>query len=190
MRFTLFHALVLVGLLAGAILGTYVGPSLFGMHGKVLGALVGVAVGFAVGQLPKSLVLELLVRRLELMRSDELRTYLRDPDCLTPNCVLLELQRRGEDIAEELPVILEMLVSKDIVRRFYGWAALKSAFPEVARKFRDYHARDPIHECRTKAGTSSRGEIKISSAVELCEVSRSRREDHDVLNEKLAEAAT
>ena len=146
--FTLFHVLVLAGLGLGVAIGARVGSRHFGIAGGVGGAIVGAIVGIIVARIPELLALRSVARRLTPKTPAELRQYLRSPECLTPNCVLLELRRRGEDIRCELPVVVDLLVSADVGRRGFGWAALNSAFPELVSQIPDYRIGDPIEECR------------------------------------------
>lgn len=148
--FTPFHSLVLAGLLFGAIFGARGGSALFGTAGGVVGALLGAVVGVVAGRIPHLLALHSLARDLAGKSSAELRAFLRSPSCLTPNCVLLELRQRGEDIHCELPVVLDLLVSANSGRRGQGWAALTSAFPGLAEQIRDYRIGDSVAECRKK----------------------------------------
>jgi hypothetical protein len=151
--FTLFHALVLAGLLLGAIVGAGAGSALFGAAGGVVGAILGAAVGVVAGRIPHLLVLHSLARVLAGKSSAELRAFLRSPSCLTPNCVLLELRQRGEDIHCELPVVLDLLASENISRRGHGWAALTSAFPELIEQICHYRIGNSVAECRKKTET-------------------------------------
>jgi hypothetical protein len=148
--FTLFHVFVLAGALFGFSIGLSIGAKLFGVVGGIIGALAGGYLGVVVGRIPEALVLRPLVRHLKAKSTPELRAQLHSPKCLTPNVVLLELQSRGEDIRQELPVVLDLLVSEDTGRRGHGWAALTSAFPELVEQIRDYRIGDSIDECRRK----------------------------------------
>ncbi len=148
--FTLFHVLVLAGFLFGGMLGVRVGSVLFGTVGGMFGGIVGAVGGIIMGRIPELLVLRSLKRDLSGKSTEELRAHLRSPDCLTPNCVLLELRRRGEDIRCELPVVLDLLASENVGRRGSGWAALTSAFPELVERVPDYRIGDSVDECRRK----------------------------------------
>jgi hypothetical protein len=148
--FTLFHVIRLVGMAFGMALGLSWGVRLLGPVGGVLGAIAGGLLGLLVGRLPELLALCLIARDLRGKSENELRESLHRADCPTPNCVLLELRRRGVDIEAELPVVLEMLVAEDMGRRSHGWAALTSAFPEQARQIAGYRISDPVEECRRK----------------------------------------
>jgi hypothetical protein len=148
--FTLFHVLVLAGFLFGAMLGVRAGSALFGTVGGVVGGILGAVVGGVIGRIPELLVLRSLARDLTAKSTAELRDHLHSPNCFTPNVVLLELRRRGEDIRQHLPVVLDLLASEDTGRRGHGWAALASAFPELVEKIRDYRIGDSVDECRRK----------------------------------------
>ncbi|MGA2245054.1 MAG: hypothetical protein ABSH48_08650 [Verrucomicrobiota bacterium] len=148
--FTAFHFFVLVAISAGLALGAVGGAKLYGAAGGLFGALVGAGVGFIVGRCPQQIVLQTLSLRLAQATSDELRSFLRRPDCQISNLVLLELQRRGEDIHRELSLILDLLESSDLARRGRGWAALTSAFPALAAQIRDYRLGDSVAECRRR----------------------------------------
>lgn len=147
---TLFDILPLLGAGVGLIVGVVGGDRLLGMPGVISGALFGGALGFIAGHIPFVVALRMLSRELAAQPVTELRTSLRSADCPAPNVILLELQRRGEDIRSELPVVLEMLVSEDSGRRGAGWAALVSAFPELAALIPDYRIFDPDETCRSK----------------------------------------
>lgn len=133
--FTLFDVFLLVGLIGGIACGISLGAKWMGLPGAIGVGILGGVLGAFLGQLPKFMTLRLLVRWLRRMSSQELKAFLRSPDCLTHNVVLLELLSRGESIAPELPVVLELLTSDRPDRRGCGWAALASAYPEVAEKF-------------------------------------------------------
>jgi len=148
--FTIFHLLVLVGFVYGAIFGAHAGSALCGTVGGVVGAIAGCIVGVCVGRIPGFLTLLWLARGLRSKSTSELKSDLRSESCVTPNCVLLELQRRGENIRPELPVVLDMLISENVGRRGLGWAALTSAFPDLAKQIQDYRIQDSVDDCRKK----------------------------------------
>lgn len=147
---SIFHIFALAGLVFGASFGAWEGAGRSGAVGLVIGAVAGGLIGLVLGRIPGWLMLRSVAHDLGSKSSDELRGYLRSPGCLTPNCVLLELQRRAEDTRPEIPVILDLLVSTDIRRRSRGWAALNSAFPELAGEISNYCAEDPLEECQRK----------------------------------------
>jgi hypothetical protein len=148
--FTVYHVFVFVAICASFAIGMAAGAKLFGVAGGAAGALIGGYAGFVAGQLPELLVLRWLASNLSRASADELRSLLRDPSCQIQNVLLLELQRRGEDIDRELGLILELLVSEDVSQRGHGLAALSSAFPDLARQIGDYRLGDSTAECRRK----------------------------------------
>jgi len=147
--FTLFDVLELVGPLAGAAVGVIVGLR-FGTGGAVVGAVLGVVVGRLVGKLPTFVMLKSLHCSLSKKSTEHLRADLRAERCLIPNVILLELSSRGENIMQDLPVVLDLLESEDRSRRGFGWAALTSAFPELVHRISDYQIYDTVDECRRK----------------------------------------
>jgi hypothetical protein len=149
-RFTIYDLFFLAAICAGIGVGGAAGAELHGMVGGAAGALAGGWIGFLVGRLPELLVLNWLASSLTTVPADELRDFLHDPDCHIHNLVLLELQRRGENIHQELGGILDMMAANDVSRRGLGWAALNSAFPDLARQLGDYSVGDSAEECRRK----------------------------------------
>ncbi len=62
--------------------------------------------------------------------------------------VMKELQRRGEDVRGELPVVSTLLTSDWGAQRQRGWYMLRCFFPDLAAQIPDY---DPTHtaaQCR------------------------------------------
>jgi hypothetical protein len=146
--FTAFHFINLVAICLGLALGAAGGAKLFGSTGGLIGALIGGYAGFILGGLPEWLVFRSLALALARESADELRSFLRSPNCQIPNLVLMELASRGEDITGELNVVLDLLESEDVAQRGRGWAAMISAFPEVAAKVRNYRIGGSVAECR------------------------------------------
>jgi hypothetical protein len=147
---TIFHFLIFFGVGIGFLLGLAVGTKLYGIAGGITGALIGGYAGFVVGGLPEFLVIHSFACCLARKTSAELRTFLRSPGCQIPNLILLELQRRGEDVWPELEAVVELLVAEEVGRRGCGWAALASAFPDLAAQLNDYCLGDSVAECRRK----------------------------------------
>jgi hypothetical protein len=147
---TLFDVLQLLGAWVGLVVGIVSGERFFGTLGAIVVALVGAVLGFVAGTIPFVLVLRMVSRDLAAKTVAELRADLRSPNCLAPNVILLELLRRGEEIHSELPVVLDMLVAEASDRRGAGWAALLSAFPDLAALIPDYRIFDPVETCRGK----------------------------------------
>lgn len=147
---TIFHMIELYAVIGGAVLGFFAGRWCFGVVGGVVGAVLGLIVGHRLGVIPWRLAIRKTLVDLSPKSTDELHAMLRDEDCFIPNFVLLELARRGEDIQQELPVVLEMLESDHPSRRGFGWAALTSAFPELAKKISNYRPNQSPEICRKK----------------------------------------
>jgi hypothetical protein len=154
---TIFHLLMLVAVVGGAALGAALGWNVFGVIGAIAGAVVGLLAGGALGQIPMVVGMLMVERRYEKMTTDALREHLHAGECATPNLVLLELHRRGENIEEELPLLQTLLASEDVQQRTRGWAALRSAFPERAAQMAGYSPFGTIDECRKHAETLSNG---------------------------------
>ena len=147
--FTLFDLFELLGPLAGATIGAIAGLR-FGVQLAVIGAVLGFVVGRIVGRLPTIMMLKSLHRSLSKMSPEHLRADLRAPRCLIPNIILLELSSRGENIMQDLPVVLDLLESPDTSRRGFGWAAITSAYPELVQKIPGYRLCDTVYECKNK----------------------------------------
>jgi hypothetical protein len=148
----LFELIVLIGGLAVGILE----GSRLGIIGAFAGGILGLLLGRILGRLPAILVMRMMKRSFRGKTVDELRADLRSPDCLTPNCILLELSSRGEDIRKELDVVLALLESEDYSKRGFGWAALNSAFPDMACMISDYPMDGSLEE-RKKRTAKLRG---------------------------------
>lgn len=135
----------LLGLLLGGALGSKLGPV-----GAIVGALLCGGLGLYLGRLPTLFMIRGMRRKLARFGPAELRAQLRDPRCWTPNILLLELRARGEDISPELPLVLSLMESEHQHRRTFGFAALLSAFPEVAKSLRGYSPTQPVEKCKRK----------------------------------------
>ena len=146
---TIFHILPGMGLVLGSLGGFALGSRLGMIPGIICGALGG-GVGLLCGRVPFVLVLKSIKRDFGGIRTEQLRTMLRDPGFLAPNVLLLELGARGEDLERELPVVFDMLTAPCRERRIRGWHALESAFPARARTISDYRIDDAPDECRKK----------------------------------------
>jgi hypothetical protein len=144
--FDLVHLLsVLIGLLVGGAAGSRFGPG-----GAIAGGLVGVVTGLYLGNLPTKCMVRREHRKLASFSTAELRAQLHDVTCWTPNFLLLELQARGEDIRGELPFVLSIMECEQQHRRTIGYAALCSAFPDVAKSLRTYNPMQPVEKCRLR----------------------------------------
>jgi len=148
--FTLFGLIRLLGTVGGATLLGAVGWKTFGVLGCVVGIPLGFILGATIGQLPLIVIMNGMSRRFDRMTNEQLVDELHEPECLTPNLLLLELNRRGYDIQRELPFVQSLLASDEMRRRTAGWAALTSAFPERVGRIPGYNPTAPTDECQAK----------------------------------------
>jgi hypothetical protein len=145
---TMLRFIMLCCGLIGLGLGAEYGAKLFGIIGGIAGALACGYLGLRLGCAPTALVLTMISVELGRMSVEELRASLRRKPRYIPNFVLLELQGRGEDIEQHLPVVLNLLRSEDVTDRSRGLAALRTAFPALADRIPDYRIGGPIESCR------------------------------------------
>lgn len=146
---TLFDFLHFWGCTAGIGLGMRYGYDFGGWAGGVAGAVVGGYVGLVAGRLPLGLVVFWEQRSLKKQSSQQLRERLRRGDeYFITHLLLAHLMARGEDVASELPCIVALLRSDSETRRYFGWSALKLAFPEVASTIAPYQPSDSPEQCR------------------------------------------
>jgi hypothetical protein len=146
---TIFHILPGMGLVIGALGGFTLGSHFGTSPGIICGALGG-GVGLVCGRVPFALALKSMKRDFSGIGTERLRTMLRDPGCLAPNVLLLELGARGEDLEREMSVVLDMLTDPSRERRVRGLHALQSGFPARAKTISDYRIDDTPDDCRKK----------------------------------------
>jgi hypothetical protein len=147
--FTVFDLMTLVTPIAGAWLGFEVG-SRVGLAGGAAGAIAGLVLGWIVGRVPFILSVRSVQRSFADLTADDLRLLLRRRDCTIVNLILLELAARGEDIRKELSVVLDLLESDDSSKRGFGWAAMTSAYPDLAARMKGYRPRASATRRRLK----------------------------------------
>ncbi len=148
--FTLFDLIRLLAMGGGAVVLGAIGWNALGMPGCIIGVPLGFAAGAIIGQLPLIVGLKWMCRRFDRMTDEQLVNELHDPACLTPNIILLELNRRAFDIQRELPFVQSLLASDETHRRTAGWAALTSAFPELVVRIAGYNPTETATECQAK----------------------------------------
>ena len=161
--FTLFDLIRVLAIAGVAVSLGAIGWNTFGTLGCVLGVAFGFVLGGIIGQLPLLVGLKWISLRFDRMTDEQLVDELHDPACLTPNILLLELNRRGYDIHRELPFVQSFLASDQMHRRTAGWAALTSALPQLAGRISGYNPTAPVADCRWKCralldGTAQCGE--------------------------------
>jgi len=148
--FTLFDLIRLLAIVGGTIMLGAVGWNTLGLVGCIIGIPLGFTLGAIIGQLPLVVGLKWMSQRLDRMTDEQLVAELHDPACVTPNILLLELNRRGFAIQRELPFVQSLLASDEMHRRTAGWAALTSAFPELVGRIPGYNPTATAAECKTK----------------------------------------
>lgn len=135
---------------AGGCLGASVGYAARGPAGWAVGALIGFVLLNAFAARIQGWFLRREIRamrrKLAPLSAEELRGNLATS--LTPNYFLLELKARGEDISGELETVLQMLEADASHRRIVGWAALRSAFPQIALLLTAYFPTRSAPTCR------------------------------------------
>jgi hypothetical protein len=82
--------------------------------------------------------------------TDQLRAILRGPEWTYYRNVLIELQRRGEDIKEDVVPILNLLISESRFHREGGWMILKEIYPDLAARVPDYNPKETDNVCKEK----------------------------------------
>jgi hypothetical protein len=124
----------------GMAFGWSLGAMYFNWPAGFGGAAIGVTIFWFGGGALRRFFLAKTVRKMRerfaRLSSEELRAHLATS--LTPNFILLELKARGQDVAGELDVVLALLEDSNFHRRVRGWAALSSAFPDVAASLKDF----------------------------------------------------
>ena len=148
--FTIFDLFRLVTSLSMTLAGGVAGNH-FGFIGILFGVIIGFIAGCFIGSLPIFWATRAFHKRFSDKSSSFLRSVLHkaEPDVLyPPNFILLELQRRGEDISSELPMVLDLLESEESARRCFGVAAITSAFPDIAKNISAYNSYGTTDECR------------------------------------------
>jgi hypothetical protein len=148
---TIFDVMPLAGIIFGILFGVKFG-SQFGDVGAGVGAVIGGTLGWLCWRLLLMWTCKWLDRKRNLSNKtvEELRAMLRDPNCPIPNVALLELGIRNQNMEQELPAVLDMLVSPLKQRRIRGWRTLASVFPERAKLVADCRIDDSIDKCKEK----------------------------------------
>ncbi|GEM_PF-2389652 len=149
--FTVFHLIALLSAITGATIGATCGWHWFGWAGVIVGVIAGFVTGTIIGNCVLVGATTLFSRKLVRMTAEELRSYLHSEDCLTPNLVLLELNRRGEDIMSELPFLYSRLTSDNSSHRAHALAAMNTVFPELADRIPEYSPFAATEDCRNYA---------------------------------------
>lgn len=148
--FTIFDAFELAVALGFLFVGGQTGFQHFGILGALVGAVLGGVVGYQIGRIAIVILKWLVVLYLRRMTTEELRAELRRPEREVNHHAFAELVRRGEDISQDLEVVLPMLVAGYNVKRIYGIKILRRFFPDLAEKLPEYDPLDSLDTCKKK----------------------------------------
>jgi hypothetical protein len=144
--------------ISGLAAGASTGQSYLHWPGAIVGAVMGFILAVYLGLLLDRIYVRLIARSFQCQwasfSTSELRKQLATT--LTPNFLLLELKRRGEDIDKDIIPILAMLESEVPFRRTLGWAALLSAFPYLVKLLGGYKPTHSVSECHEKVASLRR----------------------------------
>lgn len=143
--FTLFDLIQLMSLILGAIIGGAVGGE-YGIAMGICGALAGGFIGLKLGAIPTTIMIRSVRKDFAPLTIPELESRLIDSEW-TPNLILMELKARGEDVGKHLPFVFSLLDHDDLHCRSKGYAALLSAFPEIAKNLKDYNPTHSVEAC-------------------------------------------
>jgi hypothetical protein len=78
------------------------------------------------------------------------RAVIRDPSFRDATGVLLELGSRGENLGQELSLVLDRLSSTQQEIRSRAWHALQVAYPSCAKLVGDFRVEDAPEQCKQK----------------------------------------
>lgn len=173
---TVFDLFEAIGLMCGLTYGLTFGVGLkFGWLARMRLAMIAALTGWFCVWLPCFLGRCYLRLKLTMETTDALRDWLRER-VMWPlyeaavmeekllwarlrlstkwpiyPLVMRELQKRGEDVRSELPLVLMLLCDDRPEPRHRGWRMLQDFFPDLAKKIPDYDAWQTAAECRARA---------------------------------------
>jgi hypothetical protein len=145
---TAFDLLEFAGIAAGGVLGLALGAEQYGWLGGFGGAVVGAGLGYVCGRIPFAFAWAYCRSGLRSKRSDELREALRGPAWPAYHLYFQELVRRGEDVSQELPVVMKLLTSDFDQQRIHGWSIARRFFPDLAARMPKFDPSAPTETCR------------------------------------------
>jgi hypothetical protein len=148
--FTLFGLIRIAFVMAGIVIGGSWGSAWFGSVGGFTGGALGVIVGYIIGGVPYALSIRTLQNSLDKETDLQLRDRIASgKEYYISHLLLAQLMKRGQDVTDMLPSIVDLLESESSDRRRFGWGSLKFAFPEIASKISTFHPNGDLQE-RTK----------------------------------------
>jgi hypothetical protein len=150
-RITIFN---IIGFVILGSIGAVV-VALFSKEPFYTGLIFWGIVGFVFPRYPVGVVVWTIERIPWLSRStlerksiEQLRSMLSEQDSRIPIDVLLELGSRGQDLAQELPLVLHRLCSPRHEVRASAWHALQVVYPAQAKLLNDYRVEAPLEQSR------------------------------------------
>jgi len=136
----------------GFAIGIGFGKDYLGLFGAIAGAMLGLILFAYLGSMLDQLILRISLRKMRKhfapLSVSELRSQISTS--FTPNYILFELKARGEDISKDIEPVLRLLEADESFRRCRGYAALLSAFPQMAASTRRYNPMRPVSACHEK----------------------------------------
>lgn len=144
--FTLFDLIRLMSPVIGTLIGGAVGGE-YSIALGILGAFVGGLIGLLLGALPTRLMIRSARHEFAPLSLAVLEEKLVETGW-TPNLILMELKARGQNIDQHLPFVLSLLKHDDLPYRTKGYAALLSAFPDLAMSLKGYNPTHSVEDCR------------------------------------------
>jgi hypothetical protein len=142
---TIFHIIPIAVLIWGAFLGY----DYYSWLGAIGGAMTGLVIGVLSSQI--LIVIGLRSMNLQGQSTEKLRTHLHDGVWPGYHLIFAELKLRGEEISNELDVVLSLLNDDSYQKRLHGWTILSRYFPDLAEQIPDYNPVEPAEVCRSKA---------------------------------------
>ncbi|MEN6335109.1 MAG: hypothetical protein ABFE01_12670 [Phycisphaerales bacterium] len=151
---TFYDLLAILGAVAGALLGMGFART-YGFS-TILGVVAGIIVGGWLGRIPKWMTVRRARKRLARFTIEELRQQLYtpafSPNRWPPNHLLLELKARGEDLSRHIELVLSMLEADAPWQRAFGYGALLSVYPHLAKDLKGYRPSASVEDCRERVG--------------------------------------
>ena len=159
---TLSDLLLLLITIGCTVGGVGAGHHAFGVPGAVLGGFTGLLIGQRISRYYTQWVIRRHRKKLAPFTTEELEQRLIDFDWEfeSPNYLFVELMARGADVTKYLPLVLEWLGSEDLMKRAFGYAALRTAFPQTALQLGRFNEYEPVENCRSKVGSLKRNWIE------------------------------
>ena len=155
---TFNELLLLIGAFAGLFAGASVGHRLAGLGGAVVGAVIGPLLGYLLGRFCNWSFFAFEKCRIRRKSSEELKDLISHEEWQWVDVVLLELKRRGIDIAKHADFLLNLMVSDQLHERLTGKRAFEACFPERIDWITGYSAFEEPPVCREKlSGALTRG---------------------------------